>query len=236
MMVLAHSCSRAVLNAEIAATPPGDLRATRALPAAAGSAASEVAPTTATEAASVARRSAPDEPTVPDDCDAGVTVSDGSGFWLPPAGLVSRLAEVGVAADWRCWLCDEAVDPEMSVNDARGPSVDSLTAKTKGKRAAPSFGTERLAHRGCNTKKGAVVAVVTWPEHLFLVDPAPIIPCVKRLQQKGGWEIVARCPTRSDGEDAGRWLVDRLSRLCPEIAFSTDIRSGGDQFLLVLHR
>ena len=23
---------------------------------------------------------------------------------------------------WRCWLCDEPVDPEMSVNDPRGPS------------------------------------------------------------------------------------------------------------------
>ncbi|MDP9072855.1 MAG: hypothetical protein M3N98_01550 [Actinomycetota bacterium] len=148
---------------------------------------------------------------------------------------MSRLAEVGAAANWRCWLCDEAVDPDMSVNDARGPSVDSLTAKTKGKGVAPSLGSERLAHRGCNTKKGAVAPVVAWPERLFVVDPAPIIPSVERLQRKGGREIMARCPTLTDGEEAGQWLVDRLSRLCPGMAFSTEIRSGGGQFLLVLH-
>jgi hypothetical protein len=148
---------------------------------------------------------------------------------------VSRLAEVGAAANWRCWLCDEAVDPDRSVNDARGPSVDSVTAKTKGKGGSPSLGSERLAHRACNTKKGAVAPVVAWPGHLFVVDPAPIIATVERMQRKGGREIMARCPTLADAEEAGDWLVDRLSRLCPELAFSSEFRSGGGQFLLVLH-
>lgn len=123
----------------------------------------------------------------------------------------------------------------MSVNDARGPSVDSLTSKTRGKGVPPALGSERLAHRGCNTRKGAVAAVVAWPERLFVVDPAPIIASVERLQRKGGREIMARCPTRTDGEEAGDWLVDRLSRLCPELVFSTEITPGGGQFLLVLH-
>ena len=46
-----------------------------------------------------------------------------------------------------------------------------------------------------------------------MVDPAPIIASVERLQAKGGREVVARCPTEADGEEAAAWLVDRISRL-----------------------
>lgn len=114
---------------------------------------------------------------------------------------MSRLEEVAERDGWRCWLCDEAVDPAMSVNDQRGPSVDSCVSdarnKTgKGKRPAEQ---ERLAHRGCNTKKGAVAPVAPWAGHLFVVDPAPIIKSVERLERKGGRELVARCPARRRG-------------------------------------
>lgn len=79
---------------------------------------------------------------------------------------MTLLDDVGEADGWRCWLCDEPVDPDMSVNDDRGPSVDSMTTqrKAKAKGTDSLFGTERLAHRGCNTKKGAVAPVVAWPE------------------------------------------------------------------------
>ena len=93
--------------------------------------------------------------------------------------LMSRLDEVAERDGWRCWLCDEPVDPRMSVNDDRGPSVDGLmTAK-----AAKSKGgaVERLAHRGCNTRKGAIKAVVPWPAGLFVADPAPLIGVAERL-------------------------------------------------------
>ena len=145
-----------------------------------------------------------------------------------------KLEEVGEADGWRCWLCDEPVNRDMSVNDARGPSIDSLTTKAKGKRKGFEAGGERLAHRGCNTKKGAVAAVVPWPGHLFVVDPAPIIGCVERLERKGGREIMARCPTLADGNEAAAWLVDRLARLAPELAATTKVEAGGGQFLLVL--
>jgi hypothetical protein len=147
---------------------------------------------------------------------------------------MSRLDEVGDADGWRCWLCDDAVDPDMSVNDPRGPSIDSLTTKSKGKGAAAPFGTERLAHRACNTKKGAVAAVVAWPDELFVVDPAPILTSVERLQRKGGREIMARCPTQADGDQAAVWLLDRVSRLTPGLSLTTDVDPGGGQFLLVL--
>ncbi len=144
---------------------------------------------------------------------------------------MSTLTEVGDRAGWRCWLCDEPVDPDMSVNDPRGPSIDSVTSD-KPKKGAPAL--ERLAHRSCNTRKGAVKAVVEWPSDLFVIDPAPIIATVDRLSRKGGREVVARCPGRDDAERAGAWLLDRLSRLAPDLAVTTTVESGGGQFVLVL--
>jgi hypothetical protein len=145
---------------------------------------------------------------------------------------MSRLQDIGALDGWRCWLCDEQVDPEMSVNDGRGPSVDSRMTKTKSKNSGAI--PERLAHRGCNTGKGATAAVVPWPERLFVVDPAPIIASVDRLQRKGGREVMARCPTLADGHEAATWLVDRLSRLHPGFTVTADVEPGGGQFLLVL--
>lgn len=144
---------------------------------------------------------------------------------------MSRLDEVGERDGWRCWLCDEPVDPDMSVNDPRGPSIDSLTTKAKGKKGAAG---ERLAHRGCNTRKGAVAAVVPWSTDLFVVDPAPIIPAVDRLARKGTREVVGRCPTEADAEAAARWLGDRISRLRPDLAITATVEPGGGQHLLVL--
>ncbi len=147
---------------------------------------------------------------------------------------MSRLGDVGERDGWRCWLCDEPVDPEMSVNDGRGPSIDSRATKAKNKNSAGGPLDERLAHRGCNTGKGATAAVVPWPDRLFVVDPAPIITSLERLQRKGGREVMARCPTRADGQDAATWLIDRISRLQPGLAVTADVEPGGGQFLLVL--
>lgn len=144
---------------------------------------------------------------------------------------MSTLDEVGERDAWRCWLCDEAVDPDASVNADRGPSLDG-GATPKGKKAAP--GAERLAHRACNTRKGAVTPVVAWSPDLFVVEPAPIVSTVERLTRKGGRELVARCPSRADAEDAAAWLVDRLSRFAPGLAVTTQIEPGGGQFMLLL--
>ncbi len=146
---------------------------------------------------------------------------------------MSKLDEIGERDGWRCWICDEVVDPSMSVNDDRGPSIDSRSAKPKGKGSTDPV-QERLAHRGCNTKKGAVAAVIAWPAHLFVVDPAPILASVERLGRKGGREVMARCPTVADGEEAATWLLDRIGRLRPDIRFSTEVERGGGQFLLIL--
>ena len=144
---------------------------------------------------------------------------------------MSRLDEVGQAHQWRCWLCDEPVDPAMSVNDARGPSIDSVVSRAKSKTKGTQ---ERLAHRGCNTRKGAVEAVVAWPAELFVADPAPIIPSVDRLARKGGREVMARCPSAADAAQAAAWLADRVSRLQPDLAATAEVQAGGGQYLVVL--
>ena len=125
-------------------------------------------------------------------------------------------------------MCDEPVDPDMSVNDPRGPSVDSRTADRKAKIA------ERLAHRGCNTRKGAVKVVIAWPDRLHVVEPAPLITVAGRLERKGGREMVARSPTEQDAQAAADWLVDRFSRLVPELPVTANIEPGGGQFLVIL--
>ena len=155
-----------------------------------------------------------------------------------------RLDEVGDQDGWRCWLCDEPVDPDMSVNDPRGPSIDLRTterkAKAKGKAGGRNAGNgsgtgqERLAHRSCNTGKGSPQPVIEWPAELFVVDPAVILTTVDRLGRKGGREIVGRCLERDDATRAAEWIVDRVSRLEPDLAVAADVEPGGGQFLVVL--
>ena len=145
---------------------------------------------------------------------------------------MSRLEEIADRDGWRCWVCDEPVDPGASANDDRGASVDAVVTKARAKRSAPP--DERLAHRGCNTKKAAKEAVVPWAAHLFVVDAAPIVPTVDRLRRKGGREVVARCPTYEDGADAAAWLADRLSRLAPDLAVVTSVEPGGGQFMVAV--
>jgi hypothetical protein len=146
---------------------------------------------------------------------------------------MSKLSEVGEQDGWRCWLCDEPVDREMSVNDTRGPSIDLRTTKAKAKKK-DADGQERLAHRGCNTGKGAKDPVVPWPEHLFVVDPAVILTAVERLERKGGREVMARCPTAEDADAAAEWLADRIGRLAPGLGATTEVDEGGGQYLVSL--
>jgi len=144
---------------------------------------------------------------------------------------MSDLNQVGEQDSWRCWLCDNAVDPEASVNSDLGPSVDSYyVAKAKKGTAA----VERLAHRVCNTMRGKIAPVAPWSKDLILGDPAPIVETVERLERKGGRELVAQFVTDQDAAAASEWLLDRLSRFAPNMRFSTVIKQGGGQYLLQL--
>jgi hypothetical protein len=82
--------------------------------------------------------------------------------------------------------------------------------------------------------KGKVSPVVAWSKELFVVDPAPIFETVERLRKKGGREIIAHSPDELDAKAAADWLLDRISRLAPELTFSTEISQGGGQYVLYL--
>jgi hypothetical protein len=144
---------------------------------------------------------------------------------------MSDLETIGQRDNWICWLCDEPVDSEGSVNNDRGPSADSyfIAKAKKGDKAA-----ERLAHRACNTMKGKIDPVIQWPSNLMVFEPAPIIATVERLAKKGGKEAVGRCADSKDVELASTWLIDRLSRFTPELRFKTEVMPGGGQFVLML--
>lgn len=146
---------------------------------------------------------------------------------------MSDITTAGEQDNWTCWLCDQPVDPDASVNSDLGPSVDTYAA-TKVKKGTPAV--ERLAHRSCNTMKGKIAPVVRWSPELFVVDPSPIVETVERLRTKGGREVVARCPDEHDAQQASEWLLDRLSRLAPDLTLSTQISPGGGQFVLALKR
>lgn len=139
--------------------------------------------------------------------------------------------EVGEQDNWRCWLCDQPVDPDASVNSDLGPSVDTYhSAKLKKGAQAP----ERLAHRSCNTMKGKHSPVIAWPAELLAGDPAPIFESAERLIRKGGRESVSRFSDEQDADRASEWLIDRLGRLFPGVQFSAKVLPGGGQYMLSL--
>ena len=82
--------------------------------------------------------------------------------------------------------------------------------------------------------KGKKEAIVAWSPELLVVDPSPIVATVNRLALKGGREVIARCPSQEDADAASEWLLDRLSRFVPDMSLSTQINSGGGQYMLVL--
>jgi hypothetical protein len=150
---------------------------------------------------------------------------------------MGHLDDVGEADGWRCWLCDEPVDRGMHSNDPRSASVDKRITKARAKKKKKdktALPPDRLAHKGCNTNKGASDPVIAWPDHLIVVEPASIIAAAERLERKGGREAMARCPTEDDANAAAAWLIDRISRLSPGLELSSQITSTGGQYLISL--
>ena len=151
---------------------------------------------------------------------------------------MSHLEDVGEQDGWRCWLCDEPVDPDMPSGDPRGASVDTRITKARAKKRKKDKSPPplpRLAHLGCNTGKGTNDPVIKWPENLIVVDPAPIIATAERLERKGGREAMARCPTHEDAEAVAAWLLDRMSRLHPDLAVSSRVDKTAGQYLVSLY-
>ena len=57
---------------------------------------------------------------------------------------------------------------------------------------------------------------------------------VRRLLRRFPELELASVERLAEGWDRSAWLVDRLSRLAPELAVTTTVEPGGGQFLLVL--
>jgi len=151
---------------------------------------------------------------------------------------MADLDDIGERDGWRCWLCDEPVDRSISSSDPRGASIDARITAAKAKKMKKAKAkpiAERLVHVGCNTGKGGTEPVVPWGKDLFLIDPSPIIPAAERLERKGGREIFARCPTEEDADATAAWLVDRMSRLHPDLAVSSRVDGGGGQYMVSLY-
>ena len=60
------------------------------------------------------------------------------------------------------------------------------------------------------------------------------IAVAERLERKGGRELVARCPSKKDAQEAADWLVDRFSRLVPGLPVTASVDVGCGQFLVAL--
>ncbi|MBQ0904484.1 hypothetical protein [Micromonospora sp. U21] len=67
-----------------------------------------------------------------------------------------------------------------------------------------------------------------------MVEPAPLITVAERLERKGGRELVARCPSKKDAQEAADWLVDRFARLVPGLPVTASVDAGGGQYLVAL--
>ena len=113
---------------------------------------------------------------------------------------MGQLDEIGDRDGWICWLCDQPVGREMPSNDPRGPSVDTRITKAKAKKLKKTKTPpplQRLAHVGCNTGKGAIDAVVPWPSHLIVSEPAAIIGTSQRLERRprshGPLSLAGKC-------------------------------------------
>lgn len=70
--------------------------------------------------------------------------------WISPR---LRL-EIYARDDWTCWLCGEAIDPDLHCNDSRAASLDHVTPRSATLIPDHSPGNLRTAHRGCNSRRG----------------------------------------------------------------------------------
>lgn len=63
------------------------------------------------------------------------------------------IVELGERDGWRCHLCERSVDKTRRGNDPLAPTYDHLIPVVDGGTDAPE--NLRLAHRHCNTRRGA---------------------------------------------------------------------------------
>jgi hypothetical protein len=127
---------------------------------------------------------------------------------------VTTLRELGDAADWRCWICDEAVPAVAKPNDPKQPVADQIAPATKGVKGR---GDERLAHKGCNDLRKGRPPTIPWPERLRVVDAPELLQSLQRVDKRRppAGEVVATCVDSVSAAEAARWVVRVAAVLYP---------------------
>lgn len=69
--------------------------------------------------------------------------------WISPR----RRLEIYLRDGWVCGICSEPVDPELSAPARRSASLDHIIPRSHG--GSDESGNLRLAHRKCNSDRGA---------------------------------------------------------------------------------
>jgi hypothetical protein len=127
---------------------------------------------------------------------------------------MTTLSEIGDAAAWRCWICDEAVPQVAKPNDPKRPVADQIAPAAKGIKGR---GDERLAHKGCNDLRKGRPPTVPWPERFRVVDAPELLQSLQRIDKRrpSAGEVVATCVDADSAAAAAQWVVGVATILYP---------------------
>lgn len=125
---------------------------------------------------------------------------------------MSSLEEVGDAADWRCWICEEAVPQSAKANDPLQPVVDQIAPADKGTKGR---GHVRLAHKRCNDLRKGRPPTIPWPERFAVTDAPELLQSLQRLdkRRRPEGEVVAMCHDADAAVAAAAWVVSVATTL-----------------------
>jgi hypothetical protein len=127
---------------------------------------------------------------------------------------VTTLSELGDAADWRCWICGDAVPEVAKPNDPKQPVADQIAPAAKGTKGR---GDERLAHKGCNDLRKGRPPTIPWPERFRVVDAPELLQSLQRVDKRkpAAGEVVATCVDTESAAEAAQWVVGIAEVLYP---------------------
>lgn len=125
--------------------------------------------------------------------------------------VVSRATFRAVAESdgWVCWLCGDAVAREAESGPWSG-TVDHVRPRRR--RGPTVLENLRLAHRSCNTRRGADDPDLQWPDELAVIGSVDLWSEAVRLAARGDGSIVGLVAP-AGGEPACGWLVRQVERM-----------------------
>lgn len=73
--------------------------------------------------------------------------------WVDGRTIRVMVDELARVYGWRCWLCGGVIDPSLDRRRRGGATIDHVLPRLHG--GSDSLENLRLAHKGCNSTKGA---------------------------------------------------------------------------------